>query len=114
MRESVLLRLASFVGIFALIVCRIGQTAEPVEGDRKIAPLDIIIIDVVGENDLSKELRVSSSGTITFPFPGSLEVKGKTPAEVEDMLKEKLGILYLLHRQVIVGVRADPVWSMPV
>ena len=57
---------------------------EVVEGDHKIAPLDIINIDVVGEKDLTKELRVSSSGTITFPFLGSIEVKGKTPAEVED------------------------------
>ena len=75
------------------------------EGDHKIAPLDIINIDVVGEKDLTKELRVSSSGTITFPFLGSIEVKGKTPAEVEDLLKEKLGKDYLVDPQVIVTVK---------
>ena len=79
--------------------------ADVVEGDHKIAPLDIINIDVVGEKDLSKELRVSSSGTITFPFLGSIEVKGKTPAEVEDLLKEKLGKDYLVDPQVIVTVK---------
>ena len=79
--------------------------AEVVEGDRKIAPLDILNIDVVGEKDLSKELRVSSSGTVTFPFLGSVEVKGKTPAEVEDMLREKLGKDYLVDPQVIVTVK---------
>ena len=79
--------------------------AEVVEGDRKIAPLDILNIDVVGEKDLSKELRVSSSGTVTFPFLGSIEVKGKTPAEVEDMLREKLGKDYLVDPQVIVTVK---------
>ena len=78
---------------------------EVVEGDHKIAPLDIINIDVVGEKDLTKELRVSSSGTITFPFLGSIEVKGKTPAEVEDLLKEKLGKDYLVDPQVIVTVK---------
>jgi polysaccharide export outer membrane protein len=83
---------------------RIGA-AEAVEGDRKIAPLDILNIDVVGEKDLSKELRVSSSGTVTFPFLGSIEVKGKTPAEVEDMLREKLGKDYLVDPQVIVTVK---------
>jgi len=81
------------------------RAAEMVEGDHKIAPLDIINIDVVGEKELSKELRVSSSGTITFPFLGSLEVKGKTPAELEELLKEKLGKDYLVDPQVIVTVK---------
>ena|SRR5947209_3169649 len=81
------------------------RAGEGVEGDRKIAPLDILTIDVVGEKDLSKELRVSSSGTITFPFLGSIEVKGRTPAEVEDLLKDKLGKDYLVDPQVIVTVK---------
>jgi polysaccharide export outer membrane protein len=82
-----------------------GRTAEIVEGDHKIAALDILTIDVVGEKDLSKELRVSSSGTITFPFLGSIEVKGKTPAEVETLLKDKLGKDYIVDPQVIVTVK---------
>src|SRR5437667_11653956 len=83
-----------------------ARTGDAAEGDHKIAPLDIINIDVVGEKDLSKEnLRVSSSGTITFPFLGSVEVKGKTPAEVENLLKEKLGEDYLVNPQVIVTVK---------
>ena len=83
-----------------------ARTDERAEGDHKIAPLDIINIDVVGEKDLSKEnLRVSSSGTITFPFLGSVEVKGKTPAEVENLLKEKLGKDYLVDPQVIITVK---------
>src|SRR5206468_2623796 len=75
---------------------------EMVEGDHKIAPLDILNIDVVGEKELTKELRVSSSGTITFPFLGSIEVKGKSPAQVETLLKENLGKDYLVDPQVIV------------
>ena len=63
------------------------------------------MIDVVGEKDLSKELRVSTSGTITFPFLGSIEVKGKTPAEVENLIKEKLGKDYLVDPQVIITVK---------
>src|SRR5438876_10978979 len=98
--------------IFALLVALDGRadenarTEEGAEGDHKIAPLDIINIDVVGEKDLSKDnLRVSSSGTITFPFLGSVEVKGKTPAEVENLLKEQLGKDYLVNPQVIVTVK---------
>src|SRR5213594_3349401 len=82
-----------------------AAAAEEVEVDRKIAPLDIIIVDVVGEKDLSKELRVSSSGTVTFPYLGNLEVKGKTPTEVETLLKDLLGKDYLVDPQVIVTVK---------
>src|SRR5437667_3739118 len=97
MKTCRLFWLSWLIVIFALLVAFDGRadesarTDEGAEGDHKIAPLDIIMIDVVGEKDLSKELRVSSSGTITFPFLGSIEVKGKTHAEVENLLKEKLG-----------------------
>ncbi len=111
MKKYKLFRLPLLVAIFALFVALEGRTDEnartdeAAEGDHKIAPLDIITIDVVGEKDLSKELRVSTSGTITFPFLGSIEVKGKTPAEVESLLKEKLGKDYLVNPQVIITVK---------
>ena len=88
MKKRKLSWLPRLVAIFALFVALDGRSDEDAsrneaaEGDHKIAPLDVITIDVVGEKDLSKELRVSTSGTITFPFLGSIEVKGKTPAEI--------------------------------
>ena len=111
MKQCKLFWLPRLVAIFALFVALYGRTDEnartneAAEGDHKIAPLDIITIDVVGEKDLSKELRVSTSGTITFPFLGSIEVKGKTPAEVENLIKEKLGKDYLVDPQVIITVK---------
>lgn len=112
MKRFKLFGLSRLVAVLALFVALDGRTDDSTraddatEGDHKIAPLDIINIDVVGEKDLSKEnLRVSSSGTITFPFLGSVEVKGKTPAEVEKLLKEKLGEDYLVNPQVIVTVK---------
>src|SRR2546425_6704446 len=95
------MKISAIVGMLCLVAQLAGSlalraaAAEEVEVDRKIAPLDIIIVDVVGEKDLSKELRVSSSGTVTFPYLGSLEVKGKTPTEVETLLKDLLGKDYL-------------------
>ena len=111
MKNLKLIGLSSLIALSALCVALDARTDENArtddagEGDHKIAPLDIIMIDVVGEKDLSKELRVSSSGTITFPFLGSIEVKGKTPAEVETLLKEKLGKDYLVDPQVIITVK---------
>lgn len=111
MKKFELLWPARLIALAALLIglsARTDETAKPderAEGDHKILPLDSIMVDVVGEKDLSKELRVSSSGTITFPFLGSVEVKGKTPAEVENLLKEKLGKDYLVDPQVIVTVK---------
>ena len=105
MKRTTFFSLVYLVCGLALSALCTTRAAEMVEGDHKIAPLDIINIDVVGEKELSKELRVSSSGTITFPFLGSLEVKGKSPAELETLLKEKLGKDYLVDPQVIVTVK---------
>src|SRR5437762_10717188 len=105
MKPASLLLLFPIVCGLALAGLWRPRAAEAVEGDRKIAPLDILTVDVVGEKDLSKELRVSTSGTITFPFLGSIEVKGKTPAEVETLIKEKLGKDYLVDPQVIITVK---------
>src|SRR5712671_3633947 len=82
-----------------------ARAAEGVEGDHKIAPLDVLTIDVVGEKDRSKELRGSSNGTVTFHYLGSFKVKGMPPAEVENLLKEKHGTDYLVDPQVIVTVK---------
>ena len=62
-------------------------------------------MDVVGEKELSREFRVSSSGTITFPYLGNVEVKNKTPAEVETLLRVGLDKDYYVDPQVIVNVK---------
>ena len=83
------------------------RSADVAEGDQdhRIAPLDIINVTVVGEKDLTLELRVSSGGTITYPYLGSLAVKDLTTAELETALKEKLREGYLVDPQVVVTVK---------
>ncbi len=73
--------------------------------DRKIAPSDIIIVEVFGEKDLSGEHRVQISGTIKFPLLGTVEVAGKTPVEVAAVLTQLLEADYLVDPQVNVMVR---------
>lgn len=73
--------------------------------DRKIAPLDIIVVEVFGEKELSGEHRVQQSGTIKYPLLGSVEVAGKTPSEVGALLAAKLEADYLVDPQVNVMVK---------
>ncbi|MGV3774029.1 MAG: polysaccharide biosynthesis/export family protein [Verrucomicrobiales bacterium] len=74
-------------------------------GDYKIASQDVIVIDVLGEKDLSKDFRVSSSGTIRYPWLGTIEVKGRTTSQVEEYLTEALDKDYLVKPQVTVAIK---------
>ena len=73
--------------------------------DHRLAPLEIIIVDVFGEKDLSREVRVQVSGKISFPLLGDVDVAGKTTTEVEKILKDMLGKDYLVDPQVMVAVK---------
>lgn len=73
--------------------------------DRKVAPSDIIVVEVFGEKDLSGEHRVQQSGTIKYPLLGSVEVAGKTPVQVAALLAAKLEADYLVDPQVNVMVK---------
>jgi polysaccharide export outer membrane protein len=73
--------------------------------DYKIAPHDTIVIDVFGEKDLSREFRVTVTGTINYYFLGELKVAGKTPSEVREVLTEELNRDYLVEPQITVDVK---------
>lgn len=81
--------------------CGIAQ----VRSDYKIAPHDIIVIDVFGEKDLSREFRVSATGTINFYFLGEVAVGGKTTTEVREELTALLNADYLVEPQIAVEVK---------
>ncbi len=76
-----------------------------VKSDYKIAPNDIVIVEVFGEKDLSREFRVSRSGTINYYFLGELTVGGKTASQIREEITEKLNKDYLVDPQVTVDVK---------
>ncbi len=97
-----------FFGVgLGLLQLGIFQTSSygEVNADYKISPLDNIIIDVIGEKDLNREVRVSSGGTITFAWLTNVQVNGKTASEVELILRELLDRDYLVDPTVMVSVK---------
>jgi len=86
-----------------------AQTAAPfanrAETERKVAANDLLLITIVGERDLQSEFRVSSAGTIQFPFLDEIEVVGLTPGELRTRLRELLMKDYFVDPQVIVTVK---------
>lgn len=71
-----------------------------------IGPFDKLVIDVFGIKELSeKEVQTDASGRISFPLAGVIEAAGKTPAEVEDVLEERLRGAYVRDPQVTVNLK---------
>jgi protein involved in polysaccharide export with SLBB domain len=83
---------------------RIGAQAQA-RSDYKIAPGDIVVIDVFGEKEFSREYRVSVTGTINYFFLGEIQVGGRTTSEVRDELTTLLDADYLVEPQVAVDVK---------
>ncbi len=93
------------------LIFEIGQfsTSPSIEkaGDSKkyiISPQDVLKITVYGQPDLSQTVKISSSGTITFPLLGRVKVSGLTVSQVEKKLDQLLGEKYLVNPQVMVYV----------
>ena len=71
-----------------------------------IGPFDRLTVDVFGVEDLSKrEVQVDASGRISFPLVGVIEVAGKTPGEVEELLNQRLRAAYVRNPQATVNLK---------
>jgi polysaccharide biosynthesis/export protein len=89
-----------------------GPADAAVRDDYRIGPEDLIDISVFEVPELSRTLRVSATGDISLPLLGSVKVAGKTPIELERLLKDQLRKTYVNDPQVIVFIRefhSDPV-----
>lgn len=71
-----------------------------------IGPFDKLVIDVFGIEELSKkEVQTDAGGRISFPLAGIIEAAGKTPAELEQILAERLRGRFVRNPQVTVNLK---------
>ena len=71
-----------------------------------IGAFDKLTIDVFGVEDLSKkEVQTDASGRISFPLAGVVNAAGKTPAEVEEILRDRLRTAFVRDPQVTVNLK---------
>lgn len=75
------------------------------ETDRKIAPSDLLSIEVYGDKDLTVERRVEQSGFISYPLLTNVEVANKTTVQVAELLTQMLADGYLRKPHVTVTVK---------
>jgi polysaccharide export outer membrane protein len=66
---------------------------------------DVIHLSVYQQPDLTLEARIPHEGAVSFPLVGPVQAAGRSPAELERLLREKLARDYLHDPQVTVTVR---------
>lgn len=104
MKKSLLQMVAS--GVLGLLLgAPVAGRAADSTADYKITAQDVIVVEVFGEKDLSKELRVSQTGEITFPLLNNIKVAGMTAADVEKRIRDLLAEDYIISPQVNVMVK---------
>lgn len=97
-----ILRSAMLAGVFFTFAAT-AVNAESVTS-YKMGSGDLIRIEVFGEDDLKREVRLGDGGTISYPFLGDIQVIGKTVGELERFITEGLKGDYLVHPQVSISI----------
>lgn len=73
--------------------------------DYKIAPNDLLDVEVFGVSELKRTVRVSSTGHVSLPLIGLVQVAGLTPADAEALIATQYGSRFLQDPQVSVFIR---------
>jgi polysaccharide export outer membrane protein len=82
-----------------------APTESPAAPEYKVGPGDVLEVTVFGNDDLSRNSTVQTSGVIALPLLGEVEVGGLTLAEVQRKLTTLLARDYLVNPQVEVKVK---------
>jgi len=76
-------------GMAMAMLTSVSAAQEP----YRLNPGDLLRISVWNEEELQQEVMVLPDGTISFPLVGIVNVTDRTPAEVQEELKQKLSRL---------------------
>ncbi|OQX12379.1 MAG: hypothetical protein BWK73_15095 [Thiothrix lacustris] len=74
-------------------------------GSDRIAPQDLLEIDVFKVPDLSKEVRVDDNGNITLALIGTVRAEGLSASQLEQQIATRLEKDYMHNPQVNVLVK---------
>jgi polysaccharide export outer membrane protein len=91
-----------------LTVVDMSELPAPVDQDMSrgypIGALDKLAISVFGIEELTRDVSVDAAGRIALPLVGSMEARGKTPAELSATIAAALRGKYVRDPQVAVNV----------
>jgi polysaccharide biosynthesis/export protein len=73
--------------------------------DYRISSLDVLQISVLGLKDMDTTVQVGSTGMISLPLVRTIKAGGRTTAELEQAIAQKLQATYLQSPQVTVFIK---------
>lgn len=76
-----------------------GQPA-PESTDYVLQPSDLIRVMVFQEPDLMREVRITQEFTITLPLIGTIDLRGKTVRQAEEIIRGLYDKDYLVNPQI--------------
>ena len=76
-----------------------------VQADYTLQPSDLIHVQVFQEPDLERDARLSQESTVALPLIGTVDLKGKTVRQAEDLIRGLYDRDYLVNPQVNVFVK---------
>ncbi len=95
------------LSMFLLLLCGSAsalQTTAAGADDYVLGAGDIIKIKVFGEDELELETQLTDSGTLNYPFLGTIKVTGMTLKQVEQHIYQGLKGDYFVEPNVFVGM----------
>jgi len=100
--------LARSIASLLFVGVSFGQSMESgapeTKSDYVLQASDLLKVQVFQEEDLTREVRVSQEYTIVLPMIGSVDLKGKTLRQAEEIIRERYDRDYLVNPQVNVMV----------
>lgn len=95
--------------LITTLVCLLPLSAMALSQDAEktyiIGREDVLDVTVWQSPDLTKAVTVRSDGTVDYPLLGPLDAAGKTPAELQKIIQEKLAQGYVNNPQVNVAIK---------
>ncbi|MBF0505101.1 MAG: polysaccharide biosynthesis/export family protein [Candidatus Omnitrophica bacterium] len=73
--------------------------------EYRIGPSDILNISVLQPQQLGSDVTVTPDGRITFPYIGTVTVKGYTLDEIQDIIQKRLADGYMKYPVVAVSLK---------
>ncbi len=104
--------LLSLLTIFSLVIIspltwaeETVSTEKPAQSEYTVGVDDILDINVLQPDKLLAEVTVAPDGTISFPYIGSVMVKGLTLTEIQTEIQARLADGYMRYPVVTVSLR---------
>ena len=79
-----------------------GNSEISAYSSYRLGPGDIISVQVFGEDDLTRQLKLEEDGRINYAFLGQIQLQGMTLPEIEQEITGRLRGDYLVNPQVSV------------